>query len=199
MTRRIRDIAMLSLAEEAVLIVLYRLGSMGRVTLSRILDLPEGIVRGMIYRMSTARLLEITSRGVKLTEKGYEQLSNLLSRRSIEGIVIQGHGFLGLNMPSVILHIRGKAGSIGLGLEERDRAIATGAKALVAIKYVDGRLQIPGVVEDMRGGDEVYARILREHFNLIDGDLILAVFSDNVWKALIAALHVADNIPARRS
>ncbi len=196
MTRRTRNTAMLGLAEEAVLIVLYKLGSMGRITLSRILNLPEGIVRGMIHRMRDARLLEITNRGVKLTEKGYEQLSNLLSRRSIEGIAIQGHGFLGLNMPSVILHIRGKAGNIGLGLEERDKAIATGAKALVTIKYMEGRLQIPGVVEDLKGENEIYARILRERFNLMDGDLILTVFSDNVWKALIAALHVADNIPA---
>ncbi|MEM2739484.1 MAG: DUF4443 domain-containing protein [Candidatus Bathyarchaeia archaeon] len=196
MTRKLRDIAMLSLTEDAVLIILCRLGSIGRITLSRILDLPEGIVRGIIYRMSSSNLLEATGRGVRLTEKGYEEVSKLLGRRSIEDIVIQKPGFLGLSMPSVILHIRGKAGSIGLGLEERDRAIATGAKALVAIKYMGGCLQIPGVAEDMKGENEPYAHILRERLRLKDGDLILAVFSDNVWRALIAALHVADNIPA---
>ncbi|MCX8162147.1 MAG: hypothetical protein N3E44_04040 [Candidatus Bathyarchaeota archaeon] len=196
MTRKPRSKAMLTLTEEAVLIILQRLGSMGRITLSRILDLPEGIVRGMIHRMSSSKLLEATGRGVRLTEKGYEEVAKLLGRRSIRDIIIQEPGFLGLNMPSVILHIHGRAGSISLGLEERDRAIATGAKALVAIKYVGGCLEIPGVVEDMKGENEPYANILRKRFKLSDGDLILAVFSDNVWKALIAALHVADNIPA---
>lgn len=196
MTRKLRDIAMLGLAEEAILIILYRLGSIGRITLSRILDLPEGVVRGIIHRMRASRLLETTSKGVKLTERGYEELSKLLGRRSIGGIAIREPGFLGLNIPSVILHIHGKARSIGLGLEERDRAIAAGARALVAIKYVGGCLQIPGVADDMTGENERYARIIRESFKLRDGDLILAVFSDNVWRALIAALHVVDNIPA---
>jgi len=187
---------MLNLVEEAVLLIVYKLGSMGRITLSRILDLPEGTVRGILRRMELSKMIESTSRGVKLTERGVEELSKLLDKRCIEGIFVMEPGFLGLNMPSVIVHIRGKAKSIRLGLEERDKAIGAGAKALVAIRCVDGRLEIPGVVDDICREGEQYAHILREKFNLRDGDLILAVFSDNVWRALIAALHVAESIPA---
>ncbi|MEM2887603.1 MAG: DUF4443 domain-containing protein [Candidatus Bathyarchaeia archaeon] len=194
--RRLKDLVMLNLVEEAVLLIVYKLGSMGRITLSRILDLPEGTVRGILRRMELSKMIESTSRGVKLTERGVEELSKLLDKRCIEGIFVMEPGFLGLNMPSVIVHIRGKAKSIRLGLEERDRAIGAGAKALVAIRCVDGRLEIPGVVDDICREGEQYAHILREKFNLRDGDLILAVFSDNVWRALIAALHVAESIPA---
>lgn len=192
MNRRLRDILKLDLKEEAALIAIDRLGPIGRGLLAQILDLPEGVVRGLISRMSRLGLIEVTGRGAKITEKGCRRIADALDRRSVREFSILPPGFLGVDMPSIALQVSCGADLVGLGLEERDSALPLGAKALVTVKYTDGRLRIPGVSDNLDLDSKGEASMLRERFKLEEGDLILIAFSDNVWKALTAGLYVAD-------
>ncbi len=172
-----------------LILILDEEGLIGRKRLSERLGLGEGAVRTMLQRLKSDSLIEVLGKGgCKLSEKG-KGLANQLKK------MIRSIGPLDLRLPwdhpgNYVVVVRKAAGSVKRGLEQRDEAIKAGAKALMVLTYVKGRLLMPGVA-DLSSERPGFASKLIELLKPADGDVILISAGDSVKEARKGALAAA--------
>ena len=146
--------------------------------------------RGVIRLMASGRIkvdfnhkyagktLVYEARVARLLEADGDKISAILERH-FDGA---GHAVL----------VRGRAGAVGSGVEQRDMAIVYGASAAVTLVYRDGEFSFPGERRSMSGQPGALAALKSR---ASEGDVLIMASADTPLAAEMsaknAALHTA--------
>jgi hypothetical protein len=183
------------LKEALLLWAIEKEGFLGRYTLVSVLELPDGITRGLLTRM--ARRGYIKSKkfvGSTLTRKGRMRLTELLSRLKIREIMDIDAGDLGFAPVSVAAHIRGGASSVRSGVEQRDAAIKSGAAGAITMIFRDGKFLLPPDLYDTSKRSRRVTDQLEERFKPSEGDVLIIGSADSRWRAVEGVLRAAETL-----
>lgn len=176
---------------EAILVI-GREAPIGRKKLAELLGLGEGAVRTLIQRLRAESLVRVIGRGgCALSEKGEELFRELERRLKDAGPVRSGLPWSYPASYAVIVH--GAAGRVAMGLEQRDEAIRAGARALMVLTYLGGRLLMPGV-SDLSAERPDFTSQLVGDLGPVDGDVILIAGGDSLAEARRGALAAAQTL-----
>jgi len=173
-------------------LILDKEGLIGRKRLSERLGLGEGAVRTMLQRLRNESLIEVLGKGgCRLSEKGVRIVNSLKK-------VLRDVGPIDLELPwsypsNYAVIVRNASESVRKGLEQRDEAIRAGAKALMVLTYVDGRLLMPGVA-DLTSEKPEFASSLIGLLKPENGDVILISAGDTLREARRGALAAAQTL-----
>ncbi len=166
--------------------------TVGRYRLSAMLEMPEGIVRGIMRAYEREGYINSRSKvGTFLTRAGETRLDALFKNANIKNMKMYDFNVFGVGPINVVIQVQSGADKVGLGVGQRDAAVKAGANGTVILMYQEGTLKIPGTSEDMCAlSPEDSRRLLRE-FSLSEGDVVLISFAEEWWKALRGALSAA--------
>lgn len=174
--------------EAHVLKALETLGSsqgVGRQELARMMGLGEGVVRTLVRRLRAEGLIETSRRGMRLSDRGLQVLSeikNYMSSMELPETKITiapyNHAIL----------VKGAAGLIRRGVEQRDMAIKVGGSGATTLIYRDGRLHMPGV--EMEVPVEIQMKLLKG-LDVEEGDVIIIGAGETPLTAEIGAKAAA--------
>ena len=127
-----------------VIMYLGRAGRVGRKRLSMELGIGEGAIRNILGRLRASGLVEVEKGGCRLSPEG-RRLYSAFSEILIE--VGDPEVKLPWEYPhNYMIIVKGRAGRVRRGLEQRDAAIRAGAEAVMILTYHNGSLYMPGVV-----------------------------------------------------
>ncbi len=181
-----------SFVEVHVLKALETLGSedaVGRVRLSRVLGLGEGMTRTLVRHLREEGLVEISRSGVFLSEFGRRVFSELRSRIGGEAVVPGSPLTVGSSNLAVL--VRGVGGGVRLGVEERDAAIRVGALGATTLVFRGGRLTVPGVDPDALQNTTPVLDLLRSGLRPAENDAIVVGSADDRHTAELGAKAAA--------
>jgi len=168
----------------AIMLYIREKGPIGRYSICKALKIGEGIIRGIISRMRSMKLLNVLRAGVMLSDRGNDVLDKFLTDLGIIKIeFLRLTDFTG-GLVNLSAQLRPPVFRSESCIEERDLAVRSGAKGAVIIHYLNGRLCIPSVYDDL---SEEYPRIsqyLFTKFELSEGDHIVIVFNSSKWYLL---------------
>lgn len=143
------------------LMVIGSEGPTGRGKLARTLMLGEGTVRTLLRHLEHQGLIKTSKAGIALTEKGREIYSQLQSE--IGYAVEVSRSPITVGSFNIALLIKKGARAIRDGIEQRDAAIAIGAKGATTLIFKGNDLSMPLVNEDVfQNAPQVRARLLSE-------------------------------------
>lgn len=160
----------------------------GRQQLSRELRLGEGTVRTLARRMRGSGLIEATRSGMTLTSRGRDVLVELggliLTREFPETPITVGSA-------NFAVLVRGVAGDVRMGIEQRDAAMMAGARGATTLIYDGERLRMPGM--DLRLNSST-VDFIHENLKPEEGDVIIIGSADDLFDAEIGAKSAAMNL-----
>jgi|Deesub1362A_J573_1020465.scaffolds.fasta_scaffold03001_2 Trp operon repressor len=165
--------------EHDVLMLMTLLEEKGRLSrreISNHLLIGEGSVRTLLKKLLEIGIVEITPRGVALSQKGEEMWKRVRKRLKIyRGLEC---GDLTLGKENVGILLKESSDLVTNGLEQRDAAVFSGGKGATTIVFKDGSAEIAGVdfeKEKMKG--------LVEKIDADDGDVLLIGTADDLKTA----------------
>lgn len=183
------------LKEALLLWAIEKEGYLGRYTLVSILELPDGITRGLLTRMARMGYIKAKKNvGSTITAKGRMRLSELLSRLKIREITDIDAGDLGLAPVSVAAHIRGRATSVHSGIEQRDAAIKSGAAGAITMIFHHGKFLLPPDSFDLSKKNRAVTTRLSQRFQLSEGDVLVIGSAHSRWRAAEGVLRAAETL-----
>lgn len=172
-----------SFAEAHVVIALEDIsnaGTVGRLKLSKDLQLGEGETRTLVRHLKNEGLVEVSKSGISLSPPGRKLLSSLRTILS-EQVEIPSSP-LTVGRFNVAVQVKGMKNSVRYGLEQRDAAITTGAKGATTLVFNKGRLVMPGTREVLlEAGSSIVAALSKQ--SLKEGDVIVIGSADERFKA----------------
>jgi hypothetical protein len=180
-----------SFAEAHVLKALEEISlekSVGRLRLSRDLDLGEGETRTLVKHLKNEGLIDISRSGISLSEAGRKLLSSLRAVLS-EQMAIP---FTPLTVGrfNVAVRVAGMKNSVKYGLEQRDAAIKEGANGATTLVFTKTGLAMPGSREDVSKSDSSIIDALSK-LSLNEGDVVIIGSADEKIKAELGAKAAA--------
>ena len=122
-------------------------GQMGRIKLSRKLELGEGTTRTLIKHLKKEKLIKISKSGIELSEHGKNLFSILRAEISKEIEIPPSP--LTVGTFNVAILVRDVGTAVKYGLEQRDAAIMTGAYGATTLIFSNNQLIMPTVTEDI--------------------------------------------------
>ena len=163
-------------------------GDVGRMKLSRDLELGEGETRTLIKHLKSEGLIEVSKSGIALSPSGRKVLSGLRALVS-EAIEIPSTP-LTVGPSNIAVRVKGGEGFIKYGLEQRDAAMMAGAKGATTLVFAKGRLTMAGTIEDV---SKNYPQILSSlsKIGLDEGDVVIIGSADEMIKAELGAKTAA--------
>ncbi|MEM1915488.1 MAG: DUF4443 domain-containing protein [Candidatus Nezhaarchaeales archaeon] len=171
-----------------LLMVLLKEGYIGRIRLSKILMLGEGSTRTLISRVKSLGLVEESRKGCSLTPSGREVAEVIASKIScMVGVPVEGFGISGIGVGVLVKGAPPKVDVVKL----RDEAIRRGAKALITMLLVKGKLTMPTVEEDVMARWPEVSRYIFDAVKPQEGDAILIGIADEYSMAERGALMAA--------
>ena len=160
-------------------------GSIGRQQLARELRLGEGTVRTLISRLKGQGLIATTRGGMSLTEVGSLLLEEIkVQYRTFE--LPETQMTLGTNNYAVL--VKGAGSFVDKGIEQRDAAIIAGARGATTLVAEDGKIRMPGFVEQI---DSTIIEMIRVSVHLEEGDVIIIGSDDEKFNAEMGAKSAA--------
>lgn len=172
--------------------ILAKFKCMGRGRIAKKLDLGEGTIRTIIKRLTEENLITKSRSGCSLTHKGKKLWSKI--EEVLPEIVEVGSNELTLAPYSVAVLVKGRAGKIKSGLEQRDAAIINGAKSAVTVIFRNNRLIIPGVSSDLKRDYPIAFREIKRLMKPEEEDVIIISSADAPKYAEYGALAAALSI-----
>ncbi len=167
----------------------------GRYTLKEQLKLGPGVIRTLLRRLAQFNLIKpVGKKGHVLTDKGVETVREIRKLIAEEkqlresDLVVGGENSYGIRL-------RNTANKVSDGLGQRDKAIQVGAAGATTIICRKGKLTIP-TIRDLNKEEE---KMIREAFNVHEGDTIIITSADDDLIAWRAALAAALNLIAPQS
>lgn len=164
-------------------------GPVGRKKLAKELKLGEGATRTLIDRLKDYELATVSRVGCSLTKKGekfWKALHNTFPRK----VVLEKSG-LTLAPFNIAILIKGCAGRVAVGMEQRDAALSTGAKGATTLLFKNDELVIP---PDWRSVAKDFPRIHKEIVRSLmpmENDVVVIGSADTLEKAEYGALAAA--------
>ena len=156
------------------------LGTVGRLRLSKDLDLGEGETRTLVKHLKNEGLIDISKSGISLSEAGKKLLSSLRTVLS-EQVVVPSTP-LTVGRFNVAVRVTGMKNSIKYGVEQRDAAMMAGAKGATTLVFTKNRLTLPGTGEDAsKSGSSLIAAL--SILSLKEGDVVIIGSADEKIKA----------------
>jgi len=117
--------------------------AIGRIMLSKELELGEGETRTLVKHLKKEGIIEVSKYGIALSEHGKKMFSNLKSKIS-KGVEVPTTP-LTVGSFNVAVLVRGMARIIRRGLEQRDTAIKAGALGATTFIFSRGKLTMPSM------------------------------------------------------
>jgi len=171
-----------------VLIALERIGTdggVGRQQLSKELRLGEGTIRTLVRRLIALDLIETSRGGMKLTVGGEDLLSRFDE-------ILKTGGFpqttITVGNVNYAVLVRGVAGKVRRGIEQRDEAIIMGASGATSLVLQDGQLRMPGMDESI---DAEIESLIHERMGPQNGDVVIIGSSDDHFLSEVGAKSAA--------
>jgi predicted transcriptional regulator len=169
-------------------------GTVGRIRLSKELELGEGMIRTFLRHASKEKIIECSKHGIGLSECGKRLFSDLRSRIS-EGIEIPNSP-LTVGPSSVAVLVKGVARGVGTGVEERDTALKAGASGATTLVFSRNKLIMPTSEEDAFKGISPIHNMLVSKLDPKENDVIIIGCGENrrlaEQGAIMAALKLLD-------
>ena len=180
------------LEELFFLLIIRKEATVGRYRLSSMLEMPEGIVRGIMRSYEREGYIDSRPKaGTFLTKTGEARINAMFKSADIKDMKIYNFDVFGVGPIKVVIGVQSAADKVRSGVAQRDAAVKAGANGTVILTYKEGTLRIPGTSEDMCTlSPEDSRRLLRE-FSLSEGNVLLVSFAEEWWKALRGALSAA--------
>jgi hypothetical protein len=174
------------------LIMLRLKGPLGRYRLKEMLNLSEqeGIVRLMLSDLKQEDFIKAGRIGCELTQKGEELLESLQSKYGLVDIREMNLEPLKIGPESFVLQIRGHSFPKSIAVL-RDVAVRSGASGAVIIAYEKGVFRVPEIYSNLGNEYPGLVADFRKTLTLHDGDVIIACFSRDKWRALEGGLSAA--------
>lgn len=150
-------------------------GPIGRIGLSRNLELGEGAIRTIIRHLTQAKLISIVRDGCVLTKPGtglYNRLRTKLSK-----VAFVDARQLSLDKFSAAVSVRGASRLVKRGIEQRDAAIRAGATGACTLVVRGGVYVMPMAEDDeweLQPGDQL-ARDLGSLIHPRNRDAVMVV------------------------
>ena len=180
-----------SFAEAHVVMALEDIGNVrtvGRLKLSKDLQLGEGEARTLIKHLKKEGLVEISRSGISLSAAGRKLLSSMRAIMS-EQLEIPSSP-LTVGRFNVAVQVKGMKSSLRYGLEQRDAAITAGAKGATTLVFSDNKIAMPGTGEVLsEKGSSIVSALSK--LNLKEGDAIIIGSADERFKAELGARTAA--------
>lgn len=172
-----------------LIMLLDKRESMGRIALSKALELGEGTVRTMVRKLVDSGIIEVDSiGGCTLTARGQSLAAELNS------FIVSSSSLdlrsLGIEMPSHALQVRAAMSNTSL-TKLRDVAVKAGAEGMVIFQYKGGTLALPMMTDDASAAYPEMAHQIRARFALREGDAVLVAFAERAVNAEMGALSAA--------
>jgi len=171
------------------LIVIKEAGQIGRYTLKDALEVSEGKTRSRLKKLLNEGLITEGPLGASLTSKGERELNQKLRKFNIKKYLFSTQTILDTSLNHYIFQIVNFQIENMKLIQLRDEAIRGGASSAIFIFYKQGKLTVPGVYNDLAEIDEKTCLLLKDNFDLSEGDLLIAASSKNRWLALKGCLH----------
>jgi len=172
-----------SFAEAHVVMALEdisNVGTVGRLKLSKDLQLGEGETRTLVRHLKKEGVVEVSRSGISLSVAGRKLLSSLRAILS-EQVEIPSSP-LTVGRFNVAVQVKEMKNSVRYGLEQRDAAITAGAKGATTLVFTKNGLTMPGTGEVLsKTGSFIVAALSK--LNLKEGDVIIIGSADQRFKA----------------
>lgn len=162
-----------SFAEAHVMKALDEIGlqeNVGRLRLSRNLQLGEGEIRTLVKHLKNEGLIEVSNLGISLSPNGRRLLSGLKALVS-EPLEVPSTP-LTVGPFNVAVRVTGMRDHVEYGLEQRDAAVMAGAKGATTLIFTKNRLVMPGTNEDIPKSNQSALASLSK-LGLSEGDVII--------------------------
>lgn len=159
--------------------------NVGRQQLARSLGIGEGSVRTIVRRLKGEGLIAINRGGMVLSEKGKELLKTLYKRISATELTNTG---LTVGEHDYAVLVRGAAGQIDSGVEQRDSALLAGAKGATTLVFRDERFQLPRLEVEP---SPALVKELSEKLKPEEGDIVIIGAGDRMLDADIGSKSAA--------
>jgi hypothetical protein len=162
--------------------------TMGRMKLSRDLQLGEGEARTLVKHLKNEELIDVSKSGISLSATGKELLGSLRTLLS-EQVEIPSTS-LTVGSFNVAVRVAGMKDSVKYGLEQRDAAMMAGAKGATTLVATKNGLSLPGTGENVSRIDS-NLRVALSKLRLKEGDVIIIGSADEKIKAELGAKTAA--------
>ena len=164
-------------------------GPIGRGKLSQELDIGGGAIRTLIKRLKESGVIDTSSLGCSLTEKGskvWDEIGQLIPQK-----VRLPENDLTFAVYNVAVLVKGRGDRVKDGLEQRDATIAVGAKGATTLIYRDKKLIVPQVSEDLAKDFPVAFEQIARQMRVRENDVVVIGSADALKKAEYGALAAA--------
>jgi len=164
--------------------------AVGRIRLSKELELGEGVTRTLVKHLKNEGIIEISKNGIALLEYGEKLFSDLRSRISEEVEVPPSP--LTVGPFNVAVLVKDAASVVKTGLEQRDTAIKAGALGATTLIFVRNRLTMPSVEgKDVFKGISFIHEMFISKLDPKENDVILVGSGENKRLAELGAKMAA--------
>ncbi|MDD1769676.1 MAG: DUF2111 domain-containing protein [Methanomassiliicoccales archaeon] len=158
-------------------------GPVGRRALATMMDLGEGSARTLLERMVKEGCVEFTRRGAVLTSRGREKFQ-AIGVKSIDFGLVE----LAIGKFNCAVLVKGQAGKVKDGTQQRDDAVRAGAESAIVLVARRGGVIFP---TDDKYPDQDAIRPLERLFSIEDGDVLIIGGADNYTSAEKGAVSAA--------
>jgi hypothetical protein len=171
------------------LFLIIMTGPVGRTGLMRELRLGEATVKTMVKFLRDRGLVDQGTRGVYPTKRGLSVFSFSVSFSGPKGITIPE-----FSKEAAALVVKGAAGLVKSGIEQRDEGVKFGAKIITLIKK-DGRLMLAGVPHHK----PPYTGVAERSLETEDGDVVILSGADSMLEAERGAVAAGLSVVTARN
>ncbi|MEM0053328.1 MAG: DUF4443 domain-containing protein [Nitrososphaeria archaeon] len=176
-----------------VALLIYYLGEYApksRFELSRFLGIGEGSVRTILKRLKVNSIINVTKKGVYLSEKGltfYKEFKKIFPLITEDNIYSLAPGKY-----NVIILAKKLMVKVSQGIEQRDQAIKYGATGAITLVYEKDGFKFPSTKESV---EELYPSKFWSRIRSLgqpeDGDVLIICFAEDRQKAYIGCFAAA--------
>ncbi len=163
-------------------------GTVGRLSLSKLLELGGGEIRTLVKHLKLEQLIEVSRSGVSLSPRGRNILLSLRSFLS-EPIEVPPTP-LTVGPSNTAVKVRGVSDLVRYGLEQRDAAILAGAKGATTLIFSENKLSMADTEKEVSSEDEAVHTLLSK-VTLENSDVIVIGSADTKLKAELGAKMAA--------
>ncbi len=173
-------------------------GPVGRGRLARAMMLGEGTVRTLLRHLEHQGLVKTSKAGIALTEKGRRLYSELQSKM---GIVVEvPRSSITVGSSNIALLVKNSAKAIKGGIEQRDAAIAIGAKGATTLTFKANKLSMPLVNEDVfRDVPQICEKLISELKPKENDAIVIGSAQDKLTAEFGAIAAALETLKAKQS
>lgn len=152
-------------------------GLVSRDLLSKELTLGEGSIKTLVKHLKMNGFIETSQAGTKMTRKGMEICSKLVSSIPAETSIPQCSIAIGKFNHALL--VKDYSFAIKYGIEQRDAAIKIGGIAATTLLFKDNKFRMPNSSQDCLRKEPHIRRLLTEKLKPQEGSIVIIGSSNN--------------------